>query len=114
MTKPGIGAPFRVKSLQTPLQMAFYAFTLMTMLVAGCTLPARKDVATANDIPPPAPREFRAAWVATVANIDWPSRSNLSVAEQKAEIASIINRAAELNLNAIILQVRTGADSLYD
>ena len=33
-----------------------------------------------GEVPPPAPREFRAAWVSTVANIDWPSRSNLTVA----------------------------------
>ena len=112
--KPSIGGPFRAKRLQTPRRLAFYALLCGVMLVAGCTLPARKDAATANDAPPPAPREFRAVWVASVANIDWPSRSNLTVAEQKAEIVSIINRAAELNLNAIILQVRTSADALYD
>jgi uncharacterized lipoprotein YddW (UPF0748 family) len=59
---------------------------------------------------PPAPNtsefaEFRAAWVATVANIDWPSKPGLSVAQQRAELDSIIETAAELNLNAIVLQV---------
>ena len=29
------------------------------------------------------PREFRGAWVATVANINWPSRPGLSVTSQK-------------------------------
>ena len=33
---------------------------------------------------PAAPREFRAVWVATVANIDWPSRKGLSTAQQQA------------------------------
>src|SRR5947209_3609763 len=28
---------------------------------------------------PPAPREFRAVWVATVENIDWPTRPGLPV-----------------------------------
>ncbi len=65
------------------------------------------------DCPPATPREFRAAWVATVANIDWPSKANLTSAEQRAEIVAIVNRAAELNLNALILQVRTSADALY-
>ena len=32
--------------------------------------------------PPPAPREFRAAWVSTVANIDWPSKAGLSADKQ--------------------------------
>lgn len=64
-------------------------------------------------LPPPTPREFRAAWVATVSNIDWPSRPGLSVAEQQAEILAILNRAQGLHLNAIILQVRPAADALY-
>ncbi|WP_317205484.1 glycoside hydrolase family 10 protein [Janthinobacterium sp.] len=63
--------------------------------------------------PPPAPREFRAAWVSTVANIDWPSRSNLSVEKQQAEALAILDRARALNLNAIILQVRPSADAIY-
>jgi uncharacterized lipoprotein YddW (UPF0748 family) len=65
------------------------------------------------DNPPPAPREFRAAWVATVANIDWPSKRGLAVAEQKAEIIRVVERARELNLNALIFQVRPAADALY-
>lgn len=67
----------------------------------------------AGDIPPPAPREFRAAWVATVANIDWPSKPGLSVAQQQAEIINIVSRAQALNLNALVLQVRTSADAFY-
>src|SRR5688572_4651296 len=55
--------------------------------------------------PPQAPRELRAAWVATVANIDWPSKPGLSVAKQVEEMRAIIEKAAELNLNAIVLQV---------
>ncbi len=63
--------------------------------------------------PPAAPREFRAAWVSTVANIDWPSRSNLSVDKQQAEALAILDRAKALNLNAIVLQVRPSADAIY-
>ncbi len=66
-----------------------------------------------NDTPPPAPREFRAAWVSTVANIDWPSRSNLTVPQQQAEALAILERAKALNLNAIVLQVRPSADAIY-
>ena len=63
---------------------------------------------------PPAPlREFRAAWVATVANIDWPSRKDLSTQEQKAELLALLDRAAQLKLNAIIFQVRPACDALY-
>ena len=65
------------------------------------------------DQAPDAPREFRAAWVATVANIDWPSRKGLSSAEQQAEMRALLDRAVALKLNAIILQVRASADALY-
>jgi uncharacterized lipoprotein YddW (UPF0748 family) len=52
-------------------------------------------------------------WVATVANIDWPSKPGLPVAQQLSEIGTILNRAAELHLNAIILQVRCSGDAFY-
>ena len=59
-------------------------------------------------------REFRAVWVATVGNIDWPSKPGLSTEQQKAEAIRILDRAKEINLNAIVLQVRTTADALYE
>lgn len=63
--------------------------------------------------PPAAPREFRAAWVSTVANIDWPSKPTLTSAQQQAEAIAILDRAKALNLNAIVLQVRPSADAIY-
>ena len=62
---------------------------------------------------PAAPRELRAAWVSTVANIDWPSKPNLPALQQQAEAIVILERARALNLNAIVLQVRPGADAIY-
>jgi uncharacterized lipoprotein YddW (UPF0748 family) len=58
-------------------------------------------------------REFRGVWVASVANIDWPSRPGLSSREQRLELRAILDRAVKLNLNAIILQVRPACDALY-
>ena len=75
--------------------------------------PAPITSTAGSERPPAAVREFRAAWVSTVANIDWPSRAGLPVAQQKAEIEDILNRAVAMNLNAIILQVRPSADALY-
>jgi uncharacterized lipoprotein YddW (UPF0748 family) len=65
------------------------------------------------NVPPAAPREFRAAWVSTVANIDWPSRNNLTPEKQQAEAVAILERCKALNLNAIVLQVRPSADAIY-
>ena len=62
---------------------------------------------------PPAPQEFRAAWISTVHNIDWPSRSGLSGAAQRSELLNILNTCAQLKLNAVFLQVRPNADALY-
>ena len=64
-------------------------------------------------LPPAPPREFRAAWVATVGNIDWPSKPNLTPEQQRAEMTAILDKAADLHLNAIILQVRTSFDAFY-
>lgn len=64
-------------------------------------------------LPPAAPREFRAAWVSTVANIDWPTRPDLPAAQQQAEAIAILDNAKALNLNAIVLQVRPSADAIY-
>jgi uncharacterized lipoprotein YddW (UPF0748 family) len=58
-------------------------------------------------------REFRAAWVASVANINWPSKPGLTTAEQQAEAISILDYLQVNNFNAVILQVRPQADALY-
>jgi len=63
--------------------------------------------------PPRLTREFRAAWVATVFNIDWPSKQGLSAAAQQAEARTILDQLVTLNMNAVILQVRPQADALY-
>jgi len=60
-----------------------------------------------------APREFRAAWIATVANINWPSQPGLSADEQKAEAISLLDYLQNNNFNAVIFQVRPQADALY-
>ncbi len=65
-----------------------------------------------EDAPEPA-REFRAVWVSTVYNLDWPSRAGLSAAEQKQELLAILNKAVQLKLNAVILQVRPNGDAFY-
>ena len=63
---------------------------------------------------PQADREFRAAWVATVANINWPSKPGLSVAEQQREAITLLDMLKKNNFNAVIFQVRPQADALYE
>lgn len=117
---------FNAKKRRT---LAAGAAGALAALLAACTTGPKKPgagVGTAGvpvishepphftgEQPPAAPREFRAAWVSTVANIDWPSRSNLPPAKQQAEALAILDRAKALNLNAIVLQVRPSADAIY-
>ena len=58
-------------------------------------------------------REFRAVWVATVNNIDWPSKPGLSTDQQKKEVVDILNMHAKNGMNAIIMQVRPASDAFY-
>lgn len=58
-------------------------------------------------------REFRGVWIATVDNINWPSKPGLSVEEQKKEYIDILDEIKALNMNAIIMQVRPTADRFY-
>ena len=48
----------------------------------------------------PSKREFRGVWVATVANIDWPSEPGLSTHEQQEEILDIVDLHKENGINA--------------
>jgi uncharacterized lipoprotein YddW (UPF0748 family) len=64
-------------------------------------------------VAPRVAREFRGVWVTSVANMDWPSRPGLPVAQQKEELIRILDRASALNLNAVVLQVRPSGDALY-
>ena len=57
--------------------------------------------------------EFRAVWVATVNNIDWPSKPGLSTEQQKKEVISILETHAKNRMNAIIMQVRPTSDTFY-
>lgn len=114
---------------------------MATALVAACKRspepkPERNPIAVSPAAPPPAPppplptpslegyrlsqvtppafrREFRGSWIATVGNINWPSRAGLPVDLQKGELLALFDRAVELKLNAVILQVRPSADAFY-
>lgn len=57
---------------------------------------------------------FRAAWIATVANIDWPSKEAIGQEEmQQQEMIAMLDSLQALHFNAIIFQIRPTADALY-
>lgn len=56
--------------------------------------------------------ELRGVWIATVANIDWPStRGNTE--RQKQEMILMLDSLRANNINAILFQARPSADAFY-
>jgi uncharacterized lipoprotein YddW (UPF0748 family) len=86
---------------------------LVSCGLIGGTLGAQAQSIAHGTATPPVAREFRGVWVATVDNIDWPSKPGLSSQQQQRELAAIFDQCVELNLNAVILQIRPTADALY-
>lgn len=59
-------------------------------------------------------REMRAVWIATVDNIDWPSKSCLSVDEQKRELITHLDQHKRNGMNTVIFQIRPATDAFYN
>jgi uncharacterized lipoprotein YddW (UPF0748 family) len=57
--------------------------------------------------------EFRAVWIATVANIDWPKSNIDAVEKQKADFIEILDSYKKMNYNAVIVQIRSAGDAFY-
>ncbi|MEU7990735.1 family 10 glycosylhydrolase [Streptosporangium canum] len=86
---------------------------------AGAVAPAPATTGAAGGLAacptdPATPKHrLRAMWIASVANIDWPSRTGLSVAAQQAEFRAWLDLAAQRNMNAVFVQVRPTADAFW-
>ena len=88
-------------------------FRLAALLLTLVSCAAAQSYAPVNEKPPAFPREFRAAWIATIYNIDWPSSSGLSAGAQQAELRGILDKVKALKMNAVIFQVRPQCDANY-
>ncbi len=91
------------------LHTCSYAFLFLCFSCASTK--TIKNETLSNE--PKAEREFRAAWVATVANINWPSKPGLAVDSQQKEAIALLDFLKAHNFNAVIFQVRPQADALY-
>ncbi|WP_424531479.1 glycoside hydrolase family 10 protein [Sphaerisporangium viridialbum] len=58
-------------------------------------------------------RQLRGVWIATVHNVDWPSKTGLDPARQQAEYVRILDDAVRRNFNAVFVQVRPASDAIY-
>lgn len=70
-------------------------------------------------VPEPSPgpvtkTELRGAWVSTVYNLDWPSKSSYQNAvKQMGEFISLLDELQGMGMNAVFVQVRPTGDALY-
>ncbi len=57
--------------------------------------------------------ELRAAWIATVANLDWPNSPLNSTNQQKQQLIDLLDELKAAGINTVIFQIRTECDALY-
>lgn len=91
----------------------------LVLIFSGQTVAAAPELAAEQTAPVPlaalgdADAEMRGLWIATVNNINFPSRQGMSASALAAELDGIVDFAAENGFNAIFFQVRPAADALY-
>ncbi|WP_019989521.1 glycoside hydrolase family 10 protein [Rudanella lutea] len=66
-----------------------------------------------QSVAPSPKREFRAVWIATIDNIDWPSKKGLPAEQQQAEYRALLDGQRQAGFNAVVVQVRAAADAFY-
>ena len=57
--------------------------------------------------------DMQGAWIASVFNINFPSKPGLTAATQQDEIRSLLDAAVSAGLNSVFVQVRPESDALY-
>jgi uncharacterized lipoprotein YddW (UPF0748 family) len=97
------------------IRLSFQAIAInaILLLIVACSTPQKNSTTTNTKTPGSVMQEFRAAWIATVANINWPSKPGLSTEEQKREAIALLDFLQKHHFNAAILQVRPQCDALY-
>ncbi|MFS0838557.1 family 10 glycosylhydrolase [Paenibacillus sp. 1P03SA] len=58
-------------------------------------------------------REMRAAWIATVENIDWPAKGTYDAEQQKQQLVRLLDELEATGINTVIYQVRPTSDTFY-
>lgn len=85
----------------------FYIFLSM-MLLCAVSLQAQQ----CN----PPKYEYRAVWLTTVENLDWPKtmvKSSSDIPQQKNELIVLLDSLKGLNVNTVMLQTRVRGDVIY-
>ena len=85
---------------------------LILLILAGCS-GVDKKASLVNEREKP---EFRGVWIASVVNINWPKTVGIGKdtrRKQKREFIKLLDEVVEMNMNAVVVQIRPTADTLY-
>jgi uncharacterized lipoprotein YddW (UPF0748 family) len=99
-----------VNPIRQKLPFGGWGLLLLYSLLSGC---AKKVTQQYNSKITAPKREFRAVWVATVDNIDFPSKKGLTSDVQQEEYRKILDFHKKTGLNAVLVQVRAASDAFY-
>ena len=101
-------------TLNTLLDKLRNVIPLVLLLILPALVFAQTAAPPLPSAPAAAPKyEFRAAWVASVDNIDWPSKKGLPVDSQKIEFTRLLDMHQRNGLNAVVVQIRPAADAFF-
>ncbi len=118
----GLGADGLVVIEDEPIPAAEYALRYEDDVLQGtgdvliseeASLPGSAPSIGSLSGVPATSSEFRGLWVASVVNIDWPKVPTVDAAALKAEALATLDFAKAHRFNAIFLQIRPTADSLF-
>ncbi|PZG13335.1 glycoside hydrolase family 10 protein [Nonomuraea aridisoli] len=91
-----------------PSRRTLFKGLALAAAASAVPLPA---FAQAQYVPPL--RQMRGMWIASVVNINWPSRPGLSADQQKAEYLAWLDVAVQRKLNSVFVQIRPTADAFW-
>ncbi|WP_446724989.1 glycoside hydrolase family 10 protein [Nocardiopsis sp. N85] len=116
-TRPTSPIPRRGTIMSGTLATALAVVLAPTLPAAAAPVPhpgaavASADCRVDSEAPPK--RQMRAEWIAGVHNIDWPSRTGLTPAQQRAELTTLYDRTVDNGMNAVFVQIRPTADAFW-
>lgn len=97
------------------MKVKIYVLIFLSVTLFQCTrkLPAPQNTPSVKIVSQSPKREMRGVWVATIENIDWPSKKGLSSEAQRNEFSEMISYQADLGFNSVFVQIRAASDAFY-
>lgn len=89
----------------------FLRYFLAILILISFQKLSSQNYLSGTDVDTPK-REFRAAWVATSRQLDWPKTTDPELGEQL--LRNIIRRSKDLGMNAVVFQVVARGDAMYN